>query len=184
MEVKILITKNGEFGKIPKKLKPKKVRFSRVRTPFLLISSVLDEFDLTNLSEFNGKVFFDVQGYVRDGNDFGKKKSWKPNKIVFKNIFCLKGTAEELQNISKPRVEAQKQKILLITKGKLGCEIFAFGKQYIVKPTKVIISKNTIGAGDTFFAYFVSRFVKTTKVFDSAKYAVKRTSAFLIAQDN
>ncbi|MBI3334951.1 MAG: hypothetical protein HY001_00425 [Candidatus Portnoybacteria bacterium] len=184
MEVKILITKDGEFGKVPKRPTQKGVRFSQIKTPFLLISSVLNEFNLANLPTFKGKIFFDVQGYVRNGNDFGRKKLWKPSKEILANIFCLKGTKEELQNIPKQYIEAQKQKILLITKGKLGCEIFAFAKRYIVKPSKVIASKNTIGAGDTFFAYFVSCFAKTANVLDSAKYAVKRTSAFLSAQNN
>ena len=184
MEVQILVTKDGEFGKVPQKPMQKGIRFSQIKTPLLLISSVLNEFDLANLSTFKGKTFLDVQGYVRNGNDFGKKKIWKPSKVVFANIFCLKGTKEELQNIPKKYVETQKQKVLLITKGKLGCEIFAFGKRYNIKPSKVVASKNTIGAGDTFFAYFVSRFAKTAKVLDSAKYAIKKTSLFLSAQNN
>lgn len=183
MEVEILMTRNGEFGKVPKSPAPKKIQFAKIKTPFLLISSVLNEFDLANLSAFNGKVFLDIQGYVRNGNDFGKKKLWSLNREVFENIFCLKGTMEELQNLPAQYVQAQKQKVLLITKGKRGCEIFVFGKRYILKPTKVVITENTIGAGDTFFACFVSRFVKTENVFDSVRYAVKRTSAFLSAQN-
>ena len=184
MEVQILMTKNGEFGKVTKIPKQKVIRFSQIKTSFLLISSVLNEFDLAELPNYRGKVFFDIQGYVRNGNDFGKKKLWKPNENIFANIFCLKGTKEELQNIPKQYLETQKQKVLLITKGKLGCEIFAFGKRYNIKPSKVVASKNTIGAGDTFFAYFVSRFAKTAKVLDSAKYAIKKTSLFLSAQNN
>ncbi|MFH0712726.1 MAG: PfkB family carbohydrate kinase [Candidatus Jorgensenbacteria bacterium] len=183
MKVQILITRKGEFGRVLKRPTQKGVRFSQIKTPLLLISSVLDEFDLMNLSTFKGRVFLDVQGYVRNGDDFGKKKFWKPNKEVFANIFCLKGTKEELQNMPKQYVEAQKQKLLLITDGKLGCEIFAFGKRHTIKPSKIITSKNTIGAGDTFFAYFVLRYAKTAKVLDSAKYAVKKTSAFLSAQN-
>jgi len=71
MEVEILITRNGEFGKVPRKLKSQKIQFYRIKTPFLLISSVLDEFDLANLFTFKGKVFLDIQGYVRNGKDFG-----------------------------------------------------------------------------------------------------------------
>ena len=184
MEVQILMTKNREFGKVPKIPKQKVIRFSQIKTSFLLISSVLNELDLAKHPNYRGKVFFDIQGYVRNGNDFGKKKLWKPNEKIFANIFCLKGTKEEVQNIPRQYVEAQKQKVLLITKGKLGCEIFAFGKRYNIKPSKVVASKNTIGAGDTFFAYFVSRFAKTAKILDSAKYAVKKTSLFLSKQNN
>lgn len=184
MKVQILITRKGEFGRVSKRPAQKEIQFSQIKTPILLISSVLDEFDLINLSTFKGRIFLDVQGYVRDGNDFGKKKFWKPSGEAFANIFCLKGTEEELQNMPKPYIEAQKQKILLITKGKLGCEVFAFGKRYRIKPSKVVANKNTIGAGDTFFAYFVSRFTKTAKVIDSVKYAMIKTVAFLSAQNN
>lgn len=179
MEVQILMTRKGEFGKVCEKLAPKLIHFSRIKTPFLLISSVLNEFDLTNLSTFKGKVFLDIQGYVRNGDDFGKKKPWNPSKEIMSNIFCLKGTKEELQNIPTRYIKEQKQKLLLITNGKHASEVFAFGKRYIVRPWKVVISKNTIGAGDTFFACFVSRFAKTAKALDSVRYATKRTSAFL-----
>ena len=184
MEVQILITEKGEFGKIPQIPPKKTIRFSQIKTPFLLISSVLKEFDLANLSAFKGKTFLDVQGYVRNGNDFGKKKLWKPNKKIFSSIYCLKGTKEELLNIPKQYIETQKQKILLITNGKLGCEVFAFGKYYKIKPLKVVSSKNTIGAGDTFFAYFVSCFMKTANILNCLKYATNKTSAFLAAQNN
>ncbi len=184
MEVQILITKKGEFGRIPRRPTPRRISFSKIRTPFLIISSLLDELDLTNLSSFKGKVFLDIQGYVRNGNDFGKKKIWKPNKKVFANLFCLKGTKEELQNLPSQYLQKQKQRLLLITNGKRGCEVFAFGKRLVIKPSKVLKSKNTIGAGDTFFAYFVSRFAKKENVFDSARYAVNKTSSFLSAQNS
>ncbi|MBI2645300.1 bifunctional hydroxymethylpyrimidine kinase/phosphomethylpyrimidine kinase [Candidatus Uhrbacteria bacterium] len=183
MNVEILVTKREEFGRVPKNSIPKKIKFSQIVTPFLLISSVLDEFNLENLYGFKGKIFFDIQGYVRDGDDFGKKKTWKPSKEVFGNIFCLKGTKEELQNIPKKQREAQKKKILLITKGERGSEIFVFGKRYIVKPSKVIRSKNTVGAGDTFFSYVTAHFIKTKKVLDSIQYATEKTTLFLILKN-
>jgi hypothetical protein len=179
MNVQILITKNGEFGKVSKILKPKTIHFSQIKTPFLIISSVLNEFNLLELSNYQGRVFLDIQGYVRDGNSFGKKKLWKPKEGTFNNIFCLKGTREEWQNIPAQYFEIQKQKILIITDGKEGCEVFAFGKRYLVRPPKILALKNTIGAGDTFFAYFVSCLIKTESPLYSAKYATKKTSTFL-----
>ncbi len=183
MKVRILIKRGGEFGKILKKSEPKSIKFSQIETPFLLISSVLDEFSLGDLADFKGKTFLDIQGYVRDGGDFGKKKLWKPRQEIFKSIFCLKGTQEELRKIPAEYRQAQKRKILLVTKGKRGCEVFAFGKRYSIRPSKVITGKSTIGAGDTFFAYFVSCFMKTKNVLSSAKYAVKKTSEFLSVQN-
>lgn len=183
INVQILVTRDGEFGKVLKNPTPKNIRFSQIKTPFLLISSVLDEFDLAQLPLFNGKVFFDVQGYTRDGTDFGKKKLWTASKAVFENILCLKGTKEELRYIPRQYLDAQKQKILIVTKGKSGCEVFVLGKRWVIRPPKVISSKNAIGAGDTFFAYFISYFIKTSKVLDSVKYAVKKTVVFLAAKN-
>ena len=145
----------------------------------MLISSVLDEFNLDNLQNYQGKVFLDIQGYGRDRNDFGQKKLWEPNDNIFANIFCLKGTKEELKNIPSKYIQKQKKKILIITNGEYGSEIFSFGKHYLIKPLSIIVCKNTIGAGDTFMANFVIRFLRTTNVLDSAKYATSKTSIFL-----
>ena len=68
---------------------------------------------------------------------------------------------------------------MVITKGSLGCEIFINGKRYKIKPRKHLNVLNTIGAGDTFFAYLVSRYLKTKDFLKSVEYAVDRTSEFL-----
>lgn len=77
-DVEILITKDGEFGKINTKVKPISLDFSAIKTPFAVISTVLDEYKLDNINQFSGKVFLDVQGYVRNGKDFGKKRNGNP----------------------------------------------------------------------------------------------------------
>lgn len=87
------------MGKVPKKPRPLKVKFSSIKTPFLLISTLLDEFSLKGISNFKGKTFLDIQGYARDGKDFGKKKHWKPDKEIVDSIFCLKGTKQEIEYI-------------------------------------------------------------------------------------
>lgn len=184
MKVQILLTKNRELGKVLQKSRPERIIFSRINTPFLIISSLLDEFELSNLSRFKGKTFLDIQGYVRNGSNFGKKRYWRPNKEIFTTIFCLKGTREELNYIPTSYIKKQKKKILLTTNSKYGCEVFAFGKRSVFRPSKVINGENTIGAGDTFFAYFVSRFAKTDDAFDAVKYAMNRTSSFLSSQNS
>lgn len=185
VNVEILI-KNGEgFGRIRQKNKLKKINFSAKTTPSILISTVLDDFDLKGISAFKGNIFFDVQGYVRNGIEFGKKKQWKPSKEIASSIFCLKGTKEELNFIPFSLWKEQKQKILLITKGMLGCEIWVKGKKKIIKPKKVIKNiENTIGAGDSLFAYFISKFIKTKNILMSIAYAVEKTSGFLLSKNN
>jgi hypothetical protein len=180
VRVEILIKDGEEFGRIRQKNKPKKINFSAINTPLILISTILNDFDLKGASTFKGNIFLDVQGYVRNGIEFGKKKQWKPSKEIASSIFCLKGTEEELSFIPFSLWKEQKQKILLITKGKLGCEIWNKGKKETIKPKKIIKNiENVIGAGDSFFAYFISKFLRTENPFLSAKCAADKTSEFL-----
>jgi len=181
-KIKVLMTKTDEFGKVPKKPKTKNIKFSQIKTPFLLISTILNDFDLTNISEFKGIIFLDIQGYVRNGKNFGQKKIWNPSEKIIKNIFCIKGTKEELRYLPSQIIRIQKQKLLIATNGKNGCEIFIFGKKYLIKPQKVIKTKNTIGAGDTFFANFMTQLIKTLDIVDSARYGVEKTSDFLLSK--
>jgi len=179
MEVEILATHDEEFGRIPNSPIPLNIAYSSIQTPFLLISTVLVEFSLEGIAQFNGKVFLDIQGYVRDERIFGKKKQWTPNNEIMDSIFCLKGTKNELRNISQDFLEVQKNKVLIITKGDLGCEIFASGDHYSFRPKKIIKKGHTIGAGDTFFAYLISQFILGNNVLCSAEYAMDQTINFL-----
>jgi hypothetical protein len=181
-EVEILITKNGEIGKVKKRPKIQKIDFSKIKTPFLVISTILNEFNLNNISSFQGKIFLDIQGYVRDGRKLGGKKFFSPSKEITSSVFCLKGTREELKYIPKIWLNQQKQKILVITKGKLGCEVFIFGENLEIKVKNKITTLNTIGAGDVFFAYIISKFLKTTNFPESIRYAVRKTTEFLFSK--
>ncbi len=179
LNVEILVTSKGEFGKISKKPLIRKVQFKKIKTPFLLISSVFNEFNLEQLPAFQGLVFLDIQGYVRNNGSFGQKKIWQPDKAVFANVFCLKSTQGELKYLPSKYIKEQKQKILLVTKGSLGCDVFAFGQKFTIKAAKIIKLDNALGAGDTFFAYFISQYIKTNNIIVSVKYATKMVSIFL-----
>ena len=180
MEIEVLMTESGEVGKVNKKSKIRKIDFSKVKTPFIAISTILKDFDLINIFSFKGKIFLDIQGYVRDGTKLGGKQHWIPSKKIMSSIFCLKGTEEEIKYISPSFIEQQKQKTMIITKGSLGCDVFVNNKKYMIKPQKQISILNTIGAGDTFFAYLITHFLKGTELLESAEYAVNKTSDFLI----
>jgi len=181
-EIEILITKNGEIGKVKEKPKIQKIDFSKIKTDYLVISTILNDFNLSGVSFFKGKIFLDIQGYVRDSRRLGGKKFFSPPEEIISSVFCLKGTKEELKYIPKIWLNQQKQKILIITKGKLGCEVFIFGKKFQLRPKKKIIAPNTVGAGDVFFAYTISKFLKTNEILKSIEYALKRTSEFLLSK--
>lgn len=122
--VNILITQDGEYGTInipPKIIKAEKQKLS----DWIIISTLLDEWDITNLIKNNGiKLFIDIQGYVRDGKNLGKKHPWEQLASFHQNIYCIKGTEEEISCISKEILEEQKKKMLIITRGSEGLDLF------------------------------------------------------------
>ncbi len=179
LSVDILLKDGEEFGKMNREFPSMQVDFSSIKTPFLLISSVLDDFDLSNISEYKGQIFLDAQGYVRNGVDFGKKKEWVPSKNITSNIVCLKCTKQESQFIPLDFMDMQKNKILLMTEGRNGCTVFENSASTQVPAETVIGTRHTIGAGDTFFAYFISSFIKGKKVTESVKYATRLTAKFI-----
>jgi len=181
-EVEILVEKGDEIGKLTKKPIVKKVDFIKIKVPFLLISTLLDDFDLSGAPSFKGKVFLDIQGYVRDGERFGGKKLFNPTVKVQSSIFCLKGTEEELNYIPRNWLASQKKKILVVTRGKGGGTAFIYGEKSDFDVKQKILSGDTIGAGDTHFAYVASRFIKKNDFLESIEYANSKTSDFLLSK--
>lgn len=179
IKIEIKLKKEGEVGRVKTRPKFKKVNFGKIKSEFLVISTILKEFNLHGISKFKGKVFLDIQGYVREAGNFGSKKIFHLNSDVTSLIFCLKGTDEEISYLQKDFIKTQKKKILIITKGSQGCQAFIFGKKYVIKPKKVLKTKNTIGAGDTFFAYFIAKLFKNNDPLKSLRYATEETSKFL-----
>jgi len=177
--VEILVTKTGEFGKVPIRPKVAQPKPGEL-TDWTIISTVLDEWDLFSAENLPAHLFLDLQGYVRDGDDFGKKKYWKQIGKLGDKIFCIKSTREEMAYIPDGVLKDQKNRLLVITDGSKGTEIFSQGIRYRI-PTKAIKKlKNTIGAGDTFLAYFVASLYKGLGVEQAGEYARDRTHAFLL----
>lgn len=118
------------------------------------------------------------RGYVRNLNIFGKKKFL--NDSFLDQIFCLKGTKEELKYIPQDIIKRQKKKCLIITEGENGSAIYYKDKKFIFKPSKIIKTNVTIGAGDTFFANFVLNFIETGgNVTIAGRIATAETLKFL-----
>ena len=155
--VDIILRGRNEFGKT-KSYSALEIDYKNINTPYLFISSILNEFSLKNVSKYKGKIFLDAQGFVRKAGEFGKKKNWNTRKEVENLISCLKVADYELPYLKKSFVKKQKERILLLTQGAKGCTIYAFGKSFFVKSRKIIKTQEALGAGDTFFAYFISQY--------------------------
>lgn len=179
LEVEIMISDKDERGRVVRRPQPLMVPFADIKTPAVVLSSIVDEIDISTLPTYHGQVFLDVQGFVRDGGNFGAKKPWYPNPSTMKRVTCLKATAEELQFVSPDIVDNQKKAMLLVTLGRAGSILYSRGEEYRVVPQNIIADNHTIGAGDTLFAYFVCAVVQGRTPLDSLKWATEQTSIFL-----
>ena len=176
LKVEILVAPKGEFGKVKTKAKPIKVSWRSLNTSAVLISTILDEYDLEGMEAYKNQVFLDVQGYVRDGENFGKKKYWD---LSSDSILCVKGTREEISYLPKDFVKKQKQRMLLITFDSKGSILYFENEAISAKPTKIVRAADTIGAGDSFFAYFVAKYLQSSDPRRSLEYATSKTTSFL-----
>jgi len=178
MMVEILVRKDGEFGKIHEPMT--KTPLPKIATDSAIVSTLLDEWDLTGASEYGGKLFVDIQGYVRDGLVFGGEKLWNTAREIAPFIFCLKGNSIEIDMLPKEVVADQaKNRMLVVTKGKEGVEIFYQGQRLALAPSTTEKPPHTVGAGDTWFANFVAEFTRSDDVQKSAIFALDKTSEFL-----
>ena len=178
MLVEILVDNNDEFGKIhPVKTKTK---LPNLETPVAIVSTLLDEWDLSRASEYRGKLFVDIQGYVRDGSAFGKKKAWEDIKNLAPSVFCLKGNNVEIDMLPKEVASGQSiNRMLVVTKDSEGVEIHHKGQRFDYAPKQIVHPPHTIGAGDTWFANFVAKFIETEDINQSAEFTLDKTSEFL-----
>lgn len=140
-------------------------------TDIVLISTLLDEFKLKAVGKF---CCVDLQGYVRDGSDFGKKKCFDSKELETFDV--VKVTKRELTYISKSRTK--KIKLLLVTNGAKGFEVITRDKKYRFNVDEVK-SINTVGAGDTFFTAFCIKYYQTRDIIQSAEFAKEITTNFL-----
>ncbi len=175
LHVEILLTPNGEQGKIPKPIQPPR-KLPPISTEAMLLSTIVDEWPCM-WPAFKGRQFIDVQGYVRNPASFGKKKrfAW-----ITAKPYCIKATAEELRFIPSGLLAAQKkERLLVVTRGAQGASVYHAGKLFSVKPSRIIKRQHMIGAGDTFFAHFVAHFLRSDDASRSAEHATAQTVIFL-----
>ena len=178
VNVEILITDKGEFGRIPNPPRSLAIPFSK-KENWIIVSTLLSEWNFSKIKNFQGKIFVDIQGFVRDGRDFGKKRVWEESKNFANKIFCLKGTKQEVSFLPTEVQESQKSRMLVVTDGKNGVDLFFQGTKTYIPVEKVVKTKDTIGAGDTFFAYFVVAMFQGKSPVEAAKTAIQKTSEFL-----
>jgi hypothetical protein len=149
----------------------------------LLISPILNEFNLKHLGRYQGKAFLDAQGFTRIPDKLGIKKNWVTTREIENSIFCLKVADYELQYLDGDFIKKQKKKIFIVTEGEKGVLLYAFGKSYFVKSRRIIKTLETLGAGDTFFANFALKYIETQDPLIAATFASDKTIKFLLSKE-
>lgn len=137
--------------------------------------------DLNFLKNYKGNVFLDIQGSVRQekSNKLGAKKFCDEITEIIDKIDVLKCNSKEFKFLPKKVIERAKEKILIETKGVKGVTLWEKGIKLDFKPKKIIKTENTIGAGDTFFAAFVYKFIDTKDIKKSILFALDYASSYL-----
>ncbi len=178
VNVEIKVNKDGEVGRVIG-IQNKTKKVEDLNAKFLLISTIFNEWNLQKIGKSKAKIFVDIQGFVRGVNKFGAKVVWEDSIKYSKQVYCLKGTEEEMNYLPKNVYEDQKNRLLVITKGKKGVEWYLKGKKYLALIPREIKSPNAVGAGDTFFGYFVANIYKGKGIKFSIDNAISKTSEFL-----
>lgn len=173
--VEILFTDQGEFGKVP--VPPSQAPIAHRDGAYIVVSTLLDDWKIVS-----GKspVYVDIQGFVRDGSDFGKKKTWEVPEELWSTITCVKGTEEEITYLDSFFSQEQKRwRQLIATKGPEGADVFVQGERIHVPAQPILNLPDTVGAGDTWFAAYVSQQVIGNSAQESAEFATKHVANFL-----
>ena len=101
-DVEMKITKEGEVGRVTRSAPPVSFDFIECTTPYLLISTILDDYVLDTLGPLKGTIFFDVQGYVRDGR--AGRPRWSSGSRSFVRILSTSTlSSRDVQCLSTAR---------------------------------------------------------------------------------
>ncbi len=176
--VDITIEKNDEHGKIL--LLPRISEKPPHDTDAFIISTIGDEFDLAKIADLHGTIALDVQGYVRSSKIKGEETYQFP-KTVEEHIDILKTNESELKYLNQQFIISQQNRIMLVTRGAEGFELYAAGVRTFL-PSNPIAAPDTIGAGDVLLTAFLAAYLGTRDTLQSALFARKYVEQFLMAK--
>lgn len=127
--------------------------------------------------DYSQNIYIDIQGYVRKQGEYNAKKIFLYSERF--EPFCIKTSESEIKYLPKTLINHQIKRCLIITKGEKGARIYHQSRLYTIKPSEIVYLKDTIGAGDTFFAHFTARFALTKNPKKSGEHATQKVIEFL-----
>lgn len=174
--VDLYVDNEGERGNI---IQNEKIFFPENIESFsdIIISTVSpNSMDLTYFSSIKNNIYLDLQGFTRAN----PTELERTIRNIFLNISpkIIKGTKYEFELISNC-VPTNKNTIFIQTNGVKGIDIIKNRRRRHVEIPRIVPSKDTIGAGDTFFASLVFHLIKNDSVYQSVKLAAIDVCDFL-----
>jgi len=176
--VEILVEE--ELGRVPNRPTPRSLG-DLVLSNWVILSTVCGEWEVPTEGELPPRLCVDLQGIVR-GDDFSEKRVWDIDPEVARNIFCIKGTCDEVAYLPARVREEQKERLLVITNGPNGVELFHKGEYRRLEATAIDDLPDTIGAGDTLMGWLTAGMYQGMKPEVAAVRAMRRTEQFLRAK--
>ncbi len=174
-----VLSKDGmEIGRVPETPYSEEIGTLEL-SDWVIVSTVLNEWNFNGMEKLPPYTFVDLQGFVRDGHNFGQKHVWEEPAALLGKVYCIKGTKEETKYLPKSVIEEQKNRLLIITDAENDIEVFSEGKRQSIPVVKAGSLRSTIGAGDTFLANLVVLLQENRDISEAVHEAARSTSEFL-----
>ena len=143
----------------------------------IVLSPILSEFKLRQLADRRCCVFLDAQGYIRTRGE-NQVQGWSCSSVDLEKVIALKVNLRESGLVSEEILDLFRERILLVTHGKEGVEVWDRGKCKMIRG-KEVLAPDTLGAGDTFFGSFVAVYLETENAVRAAKIAITKAEQLL-----
>jgi len=144
-----------------------------VQSKRVIVSTIGNEFNLVDLNKFRGFIVLDIQGFARTS-----KKGKIDFQKTLKRITILKATKFELGFMNAEDVCDQKKRLLLVTRGIQGFEVFYRSQRHVFVSSKKKVF-NTIGAGDVLLTAFLVKFLETKNPKSAGLFALNYVTKFI-----
>lgn len=153
-----------------------------LRARAIILSPIMREINIHAIPHFEGTAVADLQGFVRHPG----VRSGRPDRNVdltplLRRVDVVKATAGELDALSTSSRAMLRDKVLLLTRGREGALVIQGDHVAAIRPQPVS-GVGTIGAGDTFLAYFTGSLLDGATPEEAAIAATRFTETFLEAR--
>lgn len=145
----------------------------------VILSPIMQEIIPSAVPPTDGLLSLDLQGFVREPlRPTDSSSRHYDLETLLRRAMVVKGAEDEIHRLTPASRRALEGSILLLTRGRNGADIFVRGLKHHVA-AEVVPTSNTIGAGDTFLAAYVSWLLRTEDPVQAGVAAARFTESVL-----